>query len=144
MDFGGGVDFFVFLSEQWLLVGLLVALLYALVLSERYKAGVPVSLHEVTRLINSDGAKVLDVRDRSEFTAGHIVDALHIPHGEVAERFAELEPFKEKVVIVADKMGQHAGPAGRLLKQKGFQVRRLQGGMSEWSNQNLPLVKGKG
>ncbi|MFA0812888.1 rhodanese-like domain-containing protein [Microbulbifer epialgicus] len=138
------MDFFVFLSEQWLLVGLLVALLYALVLSERFKAGEPVSLHEVTRLINSDGAKVLDVRDRSEFTAGHIVDAVHIPYGEVAERIGELEPFKDKMLIIADKMGQHAGPVGRELKQKGFQVRRLQGGMSEWSNQNLPLVKGKG
>ncbi|MCO1335013.1 rhodanese-like domain-containing protein [Microbulbifer sp. OS29] len=133
-----------FLSEQWLLVGLLVALLYAFVLSERYKSGVPASLHEVTKLINSDGAKVLDIRDRGEFTAGHIVDAVHIPHGEVTDRIAELEPLKDKTIIVADKMGQHGGPVGRLLKQKGFQVRRLQGGMSEWANQNLPVVKGKG
>ncbi|WKD49964.1 rhodanese-like domain-containing protein [Microbulbifer spongiae] len=138
------MDFFVFLSEQWLLVGLLVALLYTLAISERYRAGVPVSLHEVTRLINSDGARVLDVRDRNEFIAGHIVDAVHIPHGELSDRLGELVPLKDKVVIVADKLGQHAGPAGRLLKQKGFQVRRLQGGMSEWSNQNLPLVKGQG
>ncbi|WP_299940046.1 rhodanese-like domain-containing protein [uncultured Microbulbifer sp.] len=137
------MDFFVFLSEQWLLVGLLVALLYALAVSERFRAGVPVSLHEVTRLINSDGARVLDVRDRSEFIAGHIVDAVHIPHGELSDRLGELAPLKDKMVIVTDKLGQHAGPAGRLLKQKGFQVRRLQGGMSEWSNQNLPLVKGQ-
>ncbi|AWF83117.1 rhodanese-like domain-containing protein [Microbulbifer sp. A4B17] len=138
------MDFLDFLAEQWLLVGLLVALLYAFVLTERYKSGEPASLHEVTKLINSDGAKVLDIRDRSEFTSGHIVDSLHIPHGDVAERIAELESFKDKTIIVADKMGQHAGPVGRMLKQKGFQVRRLQGGMSEWANQNLPVVKGKG
>ncbi|SEA13463.1 rhodanese-like domain-containing protein [Microbulbifer marinus] len=135
------MDFFVFMSEQWLLVSLLVVLLYAFALSERYKAGTPASVHEVTRLINVDGAKVLDVRDRSEYSAGHIVDAVHIPHGEVAERVGELAPYKDKPLIVADKLGQHAGPVGRLLKQQGFQVRRLQGGMSEWANQNLPLVK---
>ncbi|WP_323846410.1 rhodanese-like domain-containing protein [Microbulbifer magnicolonia] len=136
------MDFFVFMSEQWLLVSLLVVLLYAFALNERYKAGTPASVHEVTRLINSEGARVLDVRDRSEFGAGHIVDAVHIPHGEVAERIGELAPLKDKPLVVADKMGQHAGPVGRLLKQQGFQVRRLQGGMSEWANQNLPLVKG--
>ncbi|MBB3060629.1 rhodanese-like domain-containing protein [Microbulbifer rhizosphaerae] len=136
------MDFFVFMSEQWLLVSLLVVLLYAFALSERYKAGTPASVHEVTRLINSEGGRVLDIRDKSEYSAGHIVDALHIPHGQVAERIAELAKVKDKPLIVADKMGQHAGAVGRLLKRDGFQVRRLQGGMVEWSNQNLPLVKG--
>jgi len=82
------------------------------------------------------------VRDRSEYKAGHIVDSIHIPHAEVAERVAELASLKDKPLIVADKMGQHAGAVGRLLKKQGFQVRRLQGGVSEWVNQNLPLVKG--
>jgi rhodanese-related sulfurtransferase len=135
------VDFFVFMSEQWLLVSLLVLLLYVFAFSERHRAGTPASVHEVTRLINVDGAMVLDVRDRSEFSAGHIVDAVHIPHGDVAGRIGELAKYKEKPVIVADKLGQHAGAVGRLLKREGFHVRRLQGGMSEWANQNLPLVK---
>ncbi|WP_346838029.1 rhodanese-like domain-containing protein [Microbulbifer sp. SAOS-129_SWC] len=136
------MDFFVFISQQWLLVSALVVLLYALAFSERARAGKPASIHEVTRLINVDGAKVLDVRDRSDYKAGHIVDSVHIPHGEVADRIGELAPLKDKPLIVADKMGQHAGAVGRLLKKQGFQVRRLQGGVSEWTNQSLPLVKG--
>ncbi|WP_319024668.1 rhodanese-like domain-containing protein [Microbulbifer hainanensis] len=136
------MDFFVFISEQWMLVSLLVVLLYALAFSERVRAGTPASIHEVTRLINTEDARILDVRDRSEYSAGHIVDSVHIPHGEVADRIGELAPLKGKTVIVADKMGQHAGAVGRLLKKQGYQVRRLQGGMAEWANQNLPLVKG--
>ncbi|SDK64112.1 rhodanese-like domain-containing protein [Microbulbifer yueqingensis] len=136
------MDFFVFMSEQWLLVSLLVILLYAFAFSERYRAGTPASVHEVTRLINSEDARVLDVRDKGEFRAGHIVDALNIPHNEVADRVGELASLKDKPLIVVDKIGQHAGAVGRQLKARGFQVRRLQGGMSEWSNQNLPLVKG--
>lgn len=136
------MDFFVFISEQWLLVSLLVALIYALAISERIKAGKPASAHESTLLINRDGARVIDLRDRAEFTAGHIVDAIHIPHGEIEKRIGELAPYKEKTLILADKMGQHAGPVGRQLKKAGYTVRRLEGGMSEWSNQKLPLVKG--
>ncbi|QIL91997.1 rhodanese-like domain-containing protein [Microbulbifer harenosus] len=136
------MDFFVFISEQWLLVSLLVALIYALAISERIRAGKPASAHEATLLINRDGAKVIDLRDRAEFTAGHIVDAIHIPHGEVEKRMGELAPYKEKTLILADKMGQHAGPVGRQLKKAGYTVRRLEGGMSEWTNQKLPLVKG--
>ncbi|WP_226703586.1 rhodanese-like domain-containing protein [Microbulbifer elongatus] len=136
------MDFFVFISEQWLLVSLLVALVYALAITERIKAGKPASAHEATRLINSDGALVVDLRDRSDYTAGHIVDALHIPHGEIEKRIGELAPYKEKTLILADKIGQHAGPVGRQLKKAGYTVRRLEGGMSEWSNQKLPLVKG--
>jgi rhodanese-related sulfurtransferase len=52
-----------------------------------------------------------------------------------------LEPHKSKTLILVDKMGQHAGAAGRLLKAEGFTVNRLEGGMTEWQNQNLPLVK---
>ena len=40
-------------------------------------------------------------------------------------------------------MGQHSGMAGTLLRKAGFQnVARLQGGVTEWRNQNLPVVKG--
>ncbi|QKX16940.1 rhodanese-like domain-containing protein [Microbulbifer sp. YPW1] len=136
------MDFFVFISEQWLLVSLLVALVYALAITERIKAGKPASAHEATRLINTEDARVVDLRDRAEFAAGHIVDAIHIPHGDIEKRIGELAPYKEKTLILADKIGQHAGPVGRQLKKAGYTVRRLEGGMSEWANQKLPLVKG--
>ncbi|WP_078084412.1 rhodanese-like domain-containing protein [Microbulbifer mangrovi] len=136
------MDFFVFISEQWLLVSVLVALVYALAITERIKAGKPASAHEATRLVNTEDARVVDLRDRAEFAAGHIVDAIHIPHGEIEKRIGELAPYKEKTLILADKIGQHAGPVGRQLKKAGYTVRRLEGGMSEWSNQKLPLVKG--
>lgn len=135
------MEFLVFLSEQWLLVGVLLILVYLLMLSERIKAGKPASVHEVTGLINTAGARVVDLRDRDDFSSGHIVDAIHIPHGELAKRMGELAAAKSKPLILVDKMGQHTGAAGRLLKREGFEVRRLQGGISEWVNQNLPLVK---
>ncbi len=135
------MEFLVFLSEQWLLVGLLLILAYLLLLSERVKAGKPASAQEATNLINSANARVVDLRDQDDFRAGHIVDSVHIPHSELAKRLNELATPKDKPIILVDKMGQHTGAAGRLLKREGFEVRRLQGGISEWVNQKLPLVK---
>jgi len=135
------VDFFIFISEQWLLVSLLLILIYLFAFNERKAAGKPVSAHELTRLLNADQAVLLDVRERAEFEAGHITGAIHIAHQKLAASIDQLEKYKDRTVVVADKMGQHAGAAGKLLRKQGFEVRRLSGGMTEWANQSLPVVK---
>ncbi|MEJ2418175.1 MAG: rhodanese-like domain-containing protein [Exilibacterium sp.] len=135
------MDFLVFISEQWLLVSILLVLIYVFAWREKMKGGKSISAHEATRLINSNSAVLLDLRDTAEYKAGHIVDAINIPHNKLVERIGELEPHKDKLVLLADKMGQHAGNAGRTLREKGFDVRRLDGGMAEWLNQSLPVVK---
>lgn len=135
------MNFFVFISEQWLLVSTLIVLIYIYAWRERIKSGRPISIHEVTQLLNKDSAVLLDVRDAAEFKAGHIVGAMNIPHAKVVAEIDKLEAHKSKIIIVADKLGQHAGSVGRTLEQKGFVVRRLSGGIAEWQAQNLPLVK---
>ena len=58
----------------------------------------------------------------------------------IAERAVELDKYKDKIIILADKLGQHAGHVGQVLTKRGMNVRRLNGGMSEWAAQNLPVV----
>ena len=135
------MNFMVFLAEQWILLSILSVLVAALVVFEGRKGGKALSHHEVTRMLNRDEAVVVDVRDGKEFSAGHIVDAIHIPYLKLADRSSELEKHRSKTIVVVDKMGQHAGAAGKTLKDKGFTVNRLQGGISEWQSQNLPVVK---
>lgn len=135
------VDIFVFVSEQWILVSVLMGLVYIYAWREKTKSGASLSVHGVTQLLNREEAVLLDVRDQAEFKEGHIVDAINIPHSSVAGRINELDKYKGKVIIIADKLGQHSGAAGRLLGDAGFDIRRLQGGMSEWSSQSLPVVK---
>lgn len=137
------MDFFVFISEQWVLVSIFVLLIYAFAFSERIKGGKPVSSHEVTRMMNSDQAVLVDIRDAKDFNEGHITHAINIPFAKLDSRIAELEKHREKTVVVADKIGQHAGAAGKKLRKAGFQVRRLRGGMAEWSGQGLPLIKSR-
>ena len=132
-----------FVGEQWLLFAVLGGLVVALIFVEGKKGGQTLSHHEVTRMVNSESAVIVDIRDAKEFKAGHIVDAIHIPHTKLSDRAVELEKHKaDKTIILVDKMGQHAGASGNLLKEKGFNVNRLQGGMTEWVGQNLPVIKG--
>jgi rhodanese-related sulfurtransferase len=83
---------------------------------------------------------VIDLRDAKEFREGHIVDALNIPFAKITDKMGELD--KSRPVVLVDKIGQHSAAIGRQLKQAGFQVNRLQGGMSEWTGSSLPVVKG--
>lgn len=138
---GFNVDFFEFFSTQLPLFGLLAVLVAAFIVLERKRAGAVLSHHEVTRMLNRDEAVLLDVRDKKDYAAGHITDALNIPFAKLKDRMSELEKHKAKTIVIADKMGQHGGAAVKQLSEAGFQAARLQGGMVEWQAQNLPTLK---
>ncbi len=136
------MDIVVFLTEQWLLVAILIALVSGLMFVEGKRSGDSLSSHQVTRVVNSGDAILVDLREAKEYKEGHIVDSLNIPHQKLSDRIGDLEKHKNKTLVLVDKMGQHSGACGKVLKEKGFVVSRLQGGMSEWIGQNLPVVKG--
>lgn len=131
----------VFVSEQWLLFSIVFILVVVLITLESKKGGKSLNFHEATRLVNKGEAVILDVREKKDYSAGHIVDAIHIPYAKIADRQSELEKHKSKVIIVVDKMGQHAAAATKTLREAGWQAQRLSGGMAEWQAQNLPVVK---
>ena len=135
---------FEFLGNHAILAGTFAMLLALFVRNEMSRGGQSATTQELVNLVNRENALVLDVRDAGEFAEGHIVDALNIPHAAVADRLDELKKYQDRPVAVVCKMGQHSGSAGTLLRKSGFErVLRLTGGMTEWRNQNLPVVKGR-
>ena len=133
---------FEFVISHPILVGVFVVFLTLFIVNEIRRSGQSVSTHQLVSLVNTQGALIVDVRDASEYSAGHIVDAVNIPYTALQSRINEIEKYKEKPVVVTCKMGQHSGMAGTILKKAGFQdVSRLKGGYAEWERQNLPLVK---
>lgn len=136
------MEFFTFISNHPFLVGAFLVLLVLFIRNEMNRGGASVSAQELVNMVNNDDAVVLDVRDKAEFDQGHIVDAMNIPFANLEARLDELKKFKDKPLVVACKMGQHAGSAGTVLRKNGFEnVSRLQGGIAEWRGQNLPVVK---
>lgn len=130
-----------FISQQWMLVALLLVLVVVLVFTENKKSARSLNLHEATRLMNNDEAVIVDVRERKDFSAGHITDAIHIPFNKLADNLTQLEKHKTKTIIVVDKMGQQAGNAAKTLSENGFDSAKMAGGMMEWNGQSLPVIK---
>ncbi|MEE8151117.1 MAG: rhodanese-like domain-containing protein [Nitrosomonadaceae bacterium] len=94
------------------------------------------------QLINYKDALVLDVREESEYDAGHIPNSKHIPGDKIKDRMQELEKFKDKPIVVIYKSGVRSGAASTTLHTLGFShVHNLTGGIDTWKQANLPIVK---
>ena len=97
---------------------------------------------EATRLLNQGTTLVLDVRDASEYAAGHLPRARHIPLKDLPTRLDEIGKYKERTVLVTCRTGPRAGAAARLLKRAGFNaVYQLKGGIAAWHQASLPVEK---
>jgi len=94
------------------------------------------------QLINHKNALVLDVREQSEYDAGHILNSKLIPLGKLKERIGELEKHRERPVVVVCRSGQRSTDACALLGKQGFpQIYTLSGGTMAWLKASLPLEK---
>jgi rhodanese-related sulfurtransferase len=94
------------------------------------------------QLINHKNALVLDVREQSEYDAGHILGSKLIPLGKLKDRLGELEKYRERPVVVVCRSGQRSASACGLLGKQGFaQVLNLNGGITAWQKASLPLEK---
>ncbi|MFT5118181.1 MAG: rhodanese-related sulfurtransferase [Kiritimatiellia bacterium] len=131
----------IFAQEQFVLVISLGVLIFLFVRHESAKGGEKLSCPQVVKALNSDNAIVVDVRDAKEFEAGHIVDSINISHAKIADSLKVLEKYRLKQIIVVDKLGQHTAAVVKTLTANDFNVVRLGGGIAEWKQDNLPLVK---
>ena len=123
---------FTFVSNHPVLVGIFAVLLILFIRNELQRGGATISAQQLVQLVNNDNAVVVDVRDKSEFDQGHIVDAINIPYSNLDARAGELDKYKERPLVVACKMGQHSGTAGTILRKNGFEnVSRLRGGITD-------------
>ena len=123
---------------------ILAVLAIVIEIRQRARGSSAIMPSDAVRLTNS-GALLLDVRDAKDYEAGHIIDARHVPAAEVASRAESFKKYKEKPVIVYCDTGFASAGAARALRASGFgKVVTLRGGLSNWRQENLPLVKGVG
>jgi hydroxyacylglutathione hydrolase len=84
---------------------------------------------------------VLDVRTATEFRAGHIPGALHIPLGRLPEAAGSLPP--DSAVIVHCQGGARSVIALSVLMKLGYRnLINLTGGFADYQSQGLPVEAG--
>jgi len=77
---------------------------------------------------------VLDVREPDEHAIASIAGARLVPLGTLAQRIGELEPWRDRRVVVTCHHGPRALRAAEALRARGFRrVENLAGGIEAWS-----------
>ena len=134
-----------FIFNHPFLVAAFVALVIMLIMNEfkRKLLGFKdVGPNDAVRMMNQDGAVILDVREDKEYQEGHILNAIHIPLGLLESRLDELEEHKSKPIIVYCRTGQRSAKAGVILQRQGYQsIFKLGGGMMAWTGANMPVSR---
>jgi hydroxyacylglutathione hydrolase len=114
------------------------------------EAGLPVAVTpqvtaaELAALLGTaDSPHVLDVREESEYQAGHIPGAVHIVGGELAARIGEVPNGSRPVAIVC-RSGYRSTVAASVLERAGLgDVVNVAGGMEAWRRAGLPVREGE-
>ncbi|TMC79078.1 MAG: MBL fold metallo-hydrolase [Chloroflexi bacterium] len=87
----------------------------------------------------SDGAVLLDVREDSEWRAGHAPGAIHIPYEVLRERAREIPAGRPIVTYCAG--GIRSSLAASILEAAGRDVANMRGGFTAWRSAGLPASR---
>lgn len=66
-----------------------------------------------------EGAKIIDVRSKSEFQSGHVNGSINIPLDQLANSISKLD--KQKPIITCCASGMRSASAKSILKRAGFE-----------------------
>lgn len=84
---------------------------------------------------------ILDVRTLSEFNSGHLAQAklMNVNGDNFRQQISTLP--KDKPVYVYCAAGVRSNKAAKILRQEGFQVFELSGGIQAWQAAGKPVTK---
>ncbi len=128
-----------FIISHWFLCAIFLAsFIWVMVVEAQSRLGKAASVtpREAVTMINKEKAKVLDIRAKDAFSAGHIVGSKSVAADAVVADKAQ------KTIIVCYKGITAAALVNRLRKAGNPNVFSLEGGMQAWVRDELPLTKG--
>ncbi|MDD5129391.1 MAG: rhodanese-like domain-containing protein, partial [Candidatus Omnitrophica bacterium] len=104
-----------------------------------------ISPKEAAALSKSDPqVKFLDVRSVLEFSQEHIKDSLNLPIDMLAAKVNELSQARQTYIVLC-RTGNRSPMAADMLMQSGIHtVKVMDGGLTGWQKEKLPVIKGEG
>lgn len=122
--------------------GLLMALAPRIASWKRGKGRPLLDPGQAEELMLGAGLLVLDLREASDYRAGHIRGALPVPYRDLATRFQQPDPQAKRAILLVDETDALAHEAYALLTTRGFEwMYVLKGGMVAWRRSRRALVK---
>lgn len=92
---------------------------------------------EAARLLERGEAVAVDVREPAEWDAGRIRGSVHIPMRELVLRRSELP--RETTIVAVCRTGNRSGAVTQALRNAGYSVENLEGGLKAWVREGLVL-----
>lgn len=84
---------------------------------------------------------LVDVRPTLEYESGHLQGAISVPIDQLAKRLNTLQRDRQIIVYCRGTYCQFADRAVSILRRKGFDAIRLEGGWPEWRAEGRPTAK---
>ncbi len=101
---------------------------------------VDLTVQQVNEIRNNPDVVLIDVREPSEYNAGHIPGVKLIPLGTLPGRVNEIP--KDKFVVMTCRSGNRSGQATKFLRDQGFDnVHNMTGGIKAWQQAGFPVEK---
>ncbi len=104
----------------------------------------PLTRRELRRLMRAGEVTVLDVRSPEEFAAGHLPGAINIPLRELERRLRMLPASQRVVAYCRGPYCVFSYEAVALLREHGYDARRLEDGYPEWKAARMPVEANDG
>lgn len=89
-----------------------------------------------------EGAVLVDVREKQEWSLGRAPKARHIPIGQLSTRTRELS--STATILTICRTGARSSRAATTLRASGFTAVNVSGGMRAWQAAGLPVVANGG
>lgn len=87
-----------------------------------------------TRLERGDEVQIIDVREDGEVATGMIPGALHISVGDMEDRFEEIDPEREAIIVC--RSGRRSKSVCNFLHAKGYdKILNMKDGMLAWKGE---------
>ncbi len=101
-----------------------------------------ITVEELRQLLEDkrDSFVLIDCRNPDEHARAHLSEAMLIPLPELARRIVDLEPYRDKTIIVHCAAGGRSARACELLAQAGFaDPVNVRGGLKAWIERGYPV-----
>jgi rhodanese-related sulfurtransferase len=102
---------------------------------------VEISPGEALDKSTAGAALIIDVREKEEWDAEHIADAIHMSRGTIELDVEEKVPDQNTMIICHCGGGGRSALAAETLQKMGYKnVRSMAGGLRAWKAEGLPTT----